>query len=319
MIALLNDWASAVDQWNKGQTVRDVVGFGYCGPASIGFAREQAQKFEITSPATDAARQWQGWGTALKPAHEPVCVARKPLEGTVATNVLKWGTGALNIDGCRVPGSIPEFDYFETGSKRGYDGGIKGGERTGEMREGRWPANVLHDGSQEVVDRFPIADCGYSSGEKSGADQSVFGQFGAGKFAPSYGDSGSASRFFYTAKADRAERNAGLEGMPSEPCGMMEDDNYPILTGHGKPRNTTRQNNHPTVKPVDLMAYLCRLVTPPGGVILDPFTGSGSTGIAALKEGFEFIGIEISLEYAAIAEKRIRGDNPLFSDVELKA
>lgn len=197
-----------------------------------------------SEPATDAARQWQGWGTALKPAHEPIAVARKPLIGTVAENVLAHGTGALNIDACRVGGNVDEM--------RGRSGtsATPGGETTSYRAHnanggvwspndlGRWPANLIHDGSDEVT---ALA--------------------------------GDAARFFYCAKASRADRSEG--------------------------------NTHPTVKPTDLMRYLCRLVTPPGGIVLDPFMGSGSTGKAAVLEGFGFIGIEKDAEYVKIAEARI--------------
>ena len=165
---------------------------------------------DITAPATPAAQQWAGWGTALKPALEPITVARKPLTGTVAANVLEHGTGALNVDGCRVGDA-----------------------------SGRWPANLIHDGSEEPAALL-----------------------------------GDAARFFYCAKASRSDRGEG--------------------------------NNHPTVKPTDLMRYLCRLVTPPGGTVLDPFTGSGSTGKAAALEGFHFLGIEREAEYLDIARARIR-------------
>jgi site-specific DNA-methyltransferase (adenine-specific) len=220
----------------------------------------------ITAPATDAARTWSGWGTALKPAHEPIVVARKPFKGTVAQNVLAHGTGALNIDGCRV----------------GTDG----------MNSGRWPANLIHDGSDEVLRLFP--ETSVSKGKvqfkthstyewsRSHTDATLEPQHGQ---EIGYGDSGSAARFFYCAKASKRDREEGLRdaGRPSEP----------------------RANQHPTVKPTDLMRYLCRLVTPPGGLVLDPFTGSGSTGKAAVLEGFRFIGAELSEEYAAIARARI--------------
>jgi site-specific DNA-methyltransferase (adenine-specific) len=342
---------------------------------SGGFGYESKGGLVESEPLTDAAKRWSGYGTALKPAHEPICVARKPIEGTVAANVLKWGTGALNIDGCRVE-YLSEADKASAtpqGECTAKVGALAGGtqnetERSAFERpeqKGRWPANVIHDGSEEVVRLFPETgiSCG-GSGDRSGLvdNPAIFGKYSGenkGDSAGGFGDSGSAARFFYqvrgdepsaertyedsgstnfamtpgarrlddgsaarffyTAKADRNERDAGLDGMPDVPCGMMEDDNYAINTGHGKPRSTSRQNNHPTVKPVDLMACLCRLVTPPHGIVLDPFTGSGSTGIAALREGFEFIGIEVDPKYAAIAEKRIKGDNPLFSEVELKA
>lgn len=195
----------------------------------------------ITAPATDAAKQWAGWGTALKPAMEPITVARKPLRGTVASNVLEYGTGGLNIDGCRIPtdeqlgrlnGDAATWGTHGNGPNKAYLEGITG----------RWPANLIHDGSEEVMELLD-----------------------------------SAARYFYCAKASNADRNEGLEG----------------------------RNRHPTVKPTDLMRYLCRLVTPPGGFILDPYMGSGSTGKAAMLEGFRFVGCEMEPEYMEIARARI--------------
>lgn len=197
---------------------REVVGYGVgvdttkqkiaCASAAQGFDKSTRREFAITTANTEEARRWQGWGTALKPAHEPVCVARKPLDGTVAHNVTTWGTGAINVEGCRIDG-------------------------------GRWPSNFVHDGSEEVT---ALLD--------------------------------DAARFFYCAKTSKADRGEG--------------------------------NIHPTVKPTDLMRYLCRLVTPPGGLVFDPFTGSGSTGKAAVLEGFDFIGCDMTAEYVDIARARIQ-------------
>jgi DNA modification methylase len=231
------------------------------GHRDRGFAPETNEVFgkfsgdtRITEPHTDAARQWSGWGTALKPAHEPICMARKPLIGTVAANVLAHGTGAINVDGCRVG--------TDDGSDRSRPprtanlilGGGRGTNITSSEHNalGRWPANFIHDGS----------------------DQATAGL-------------GEAARFFYTPKAGREDREEGCDDVG--------------------------RNIHPTVKPTDLMRYLCRLVTPPGGTVLDPFTGSGSTGRGAVLEGFDFIGCELSPEYAEIARARIRGvAMPLF-------
>jgi len=217
---------------DAGFEVRDQIGWVY----SQGFPKSK-----------NLDGQWQGWGTALKPAWEPICVARKPLIGTVAENVLAHGTGAMNIDGCRV-GTDENLNggAYSGGNKdlskaTSYATGVNAGEFV--QPSGRWPANIIHDGSDEVVGAFP--------GE---------------------GD-GSAARFFYCAKASRADRGDA--------------------------------NIHPTVKPTDLMRYLCRLVTPPGGVVLDPFMGSGSTGKAAMLEGFQFIGIDMTPEYVEIARARI--------------
>jgi DNA modification methylase len=203
-------------------------------------------EFDITAPATPEAQQWAGWGTALKPALEPITMARKPLAGTVAANVLEHGTGALNVDGCRVgEDTIKTYGVRKgTGNALGWSKYISPEDYVGVAHNGRWPANLIHDGTDEVVGLFPS------------------------------GSTGSAARFFYCPKASKRERGEG--------------------------------NIHPTVKPVELMRYLCRLVTPPGGVVLDPFMGSGSTGMACELEGFDFIGIERESEYLEIATQRIR-------------
>ncbi len=191
----------------------------------------------ITAPATPEAKQWEGWGTALKPALEPITVARKPLIGTVAENVLQHGTGAINVDGGRVgtEATITRHTRKAEGTGIGWHP-ISTGEIT--IHSGRWPANFIHDGSEESTDLL-----------------------------------GASARFFYCAKASKADRG---------------------------------ENHHPTVKPTDLMRYLCRLVTPPSGIVLDPFMGSGSTGKAAMLEGFAFVGIEREAEYIEIAKARIQ-------------
>jgi len=235
--------------------------------------------------ATDAARQWDGWGTALKPALEPITVARKPLAkgNTVAANVLEYGTGSINVDGCRVEGRPPSVPQPVFNSPTGRTYGMKTGEgRNGEMSQsqGRFPANLIHDGSDEVTGLFPVSKTGKA------ASHSTKGMWGSGSDT-SYQDSdpgGSAARFFYCAKASKADRNDGL------------------------PEGAT--SNHPTVKPTDLMRYLCRLVTPPGGIVLDPFMGSGSTGRGAVLEGFGFIGIDAESEYVNVARARIEAAQP---------
>ena len=227
--------------------------------------------------------QWSGWGTALKPAWEPVIVARKPLVGTVAANVLAHGTGGINVDGCRVGTGD---DRISGGTSGGSDGAVgEWGYSSGFERPsgGRWPANVIHDGSDEVVGLFPQQRNGganVSPRRKAGVRTNIMS--GTGLSEPTNrayaGDSGSAARFFYCAKASKRDRDEGCEG---------------------------NRNGHPTVKPTALMRYLCRLVTPPGGVVLDPFMGSGSTGKAAILEGFQFVGIEQEPEYLEIARARI--------------
>ena len=248
-------------------------------------------------------------GTALKPAWEPICMARKPLIGTVEANWRVHGTGALNIDGCRVdvpPGDVlVEFDRAVGNVSREHwrKGTCVGAGRP--VDRGRWPANLIHDGSQEVLELFP--DCkGMSGGgkHKPGARQGMFGAIDCEHTAR--GDNGSAARFFYCAKANKRDRDDGLgdrrELTPGERTNRKDGSAgiNPYAGGQAPARN-----GHPTVKPTDLMRYLCRLVTPAGGAVLDPFAGSGSTGKAAVLEGFNFVGIELEAEYLAIARARI--------------
>lgn len=264
----------------------------------------------LTAPATPEAQQWVGWGTALKPSLEPVTVARKPLTGTVAANVQQWGTGGLNIDGCRVEPtgeSRPRVDeasqetrYSERGSTNfAAQPGVRGGSP-----DGRWPANLIHDGSDEVLALFPESkgqQAAVTGNEPSGKTAGVYGKFAVNSPAAPRGDSGSAARFFYCAKASRRDRNEGVGGSDApavrENATMRDREDADWQARNG--------NHHPTVKPTDLMRYLCRLVTPPGGVVLDPFMGSGSTGKAAVLEGFGFIGIDLSEEYVQIARQRV--------------
>jgi DNA modification methylase len=274
---------------------------------------------DITAPATDAAKQWQGWGTALKPAWEPIVMARKPLAGTVASNVLEHGTGALNIDGCRVTAGTDYSDLQVTqgGATRfTQDGANHGRSTTFKPGAGRWPANVIHDGSDEVLAAFPKApgQAGTVTGNEptgNGFSGAVYsGGMKAGRAAMQpRGDTGSAARFFYCAKADKSDRHDGLQDPgPQFKQGRMPHDAQQVEKGK-------RGNHHPTVKPTDLMRYLCRLVTPPGGTVLDPFMGSGSTLKAAELEGFCAIGIELDPAYIEIAKRRIASDMPLFAEV----
>jgi DNA modification methylase len=270
---------------------------------------------DITAPATDAARQWQGWGTALKPALEPITVARKPLAGTVAANVLAHGTGALNVDGCRVEGR-ERTDYGLTNSIRsaGNTYGKPSASADFDANRGRWPANLIHDGSDEVVGLFPATGASKASNRgvqhsgRHGGLADIGGNIkkGTDTIRGHDDNGGSAARFFYCAKASKADRDEGLEGFEVKRTGGMQATaDGSMLTGSGNERTTARANVHPTVKPTDLMRYLCRLVTPPGGVVLDPFTGSGSTGKAAVLEGFRFIGIERDPQYIEIARARV--------------
>ncbi|KKM86567.1 hypothetical protein LCGC14_1277690 [marine sediment metagenome] len=279
------------------------------GDTGIGHADGSKQTYSETAPATDAAKQWDGWGTALKPAWEPIILARKPLKGTVAANVLEHGTGGLNIDGCRIAGKY-ETRERDTGGGASMFGTGKGGGAF-VPTEGRWPANVVHDGSEEVVGAFPVTHARANKTptmRKQSDGVTGWGVRADGPTDP--GDSGSAARFFYCAKSSRAEREAGLEGASTgrQPAAdyRMKNAN-PTRKDGGPTQIAPTTNHHPTVKPVALMRWLCRLVTPPGGLILDPFCGSGSTGMAAVLENFKFIGIDKEKEYIKIAQSRIDG------------
>lgn len=252
----------------------------------------------ITAPATDLAKQWDGFGTALSPSHEPICMARKPLVGTVVQNVEAWGVGGINIDGNRIgterritkgmSTKIPSTSAFRD------DAWIPKGVET--TSSGRWPKNTIlsccgndpHDADCPVaVLDAQSGECKSGGGDKHGRNASTFctsTDWGSFKGTSSGGDSGGASRYFYIAKASKRDRGEG--------------------------------NTHPTVKPTALLRHLVRLVCPPGGTILDPFMGSGSTGVAAQREGFHFVGIEQSEEYAEIARRRLDGDAPLFAALE---
>lgn len=263
----------------------------------------------ITASSTDSAKQWEGWGTALKPAWEPICLARKPLIGTVAANVLEHGVGALNIDGCRVEAAdgVPKFEHHGNDAVTCYGDGLHGSKRTGALdtQTGRWPANLLHDGSDEVLACFPDSpgqqgDLKGTEPSRTGDENTVYyGKFndrrefkarrdgeastnrrytesGGTDFAALPGmrrsDGASAARFFYTSKADADDRLG---------------------------------SKHPTVKPLDLMQWLVRLVTPKGGTCLDPFAGTGTTGEAAWREGCRAILIEREEEYQADIARRM--------------
>ena len=267
----------------------------------------------IDLPLTKGTSEWEGWGTALKPAHEPICMARKPLaEKTVALNVLKYGTGGINIDESRVEGEMgadralgkPRIDTDKYGKANP--------TLNPQSPLGRFPANLIHDNSEEVRECFPDSKSTGGTGAKSKGKMGTLNW--EGQATGGFGDEGSASRFFksiiYQAKASKSERNKGCEELSNK-----EVHRYGAGLGEGLTPEAPSidKNNHPTVKPIALMEYLIKMVTPKGGVILDPFAGSGSTLVAAKQNGFQYIGIEMTAEYIPIIEARLNGtDNTLF-------
>lgn len=289
--------------------------------------KRTAENTLLTAPATEEAKQYEGFGTALKPACEPVVMARKPLsEGTVAKNVLKWGTGAININGCRISHNEPEKTTTRKQRSAGWNSDNCGFDSTknntaSPSPQGRFPANLIHDGSEEVTELFP--NTGKSSGGRTIKRSGGSYVGGAGDNVkewsnedPGYGDTGSAARFFYCAKASKTDRDEGLEEMQDKLFGQSGGAQQALKHGkteYQKGENAStglntikvRKNNHPTVKPLALMQYLVRLVTPPNGTVLDPFMGSGSTGKACVYEGFGFIGIDLEEEYVEIARARV--------------
>ena len=296
--------------------------------------QDQSAMKPIMLPVSEEAKQWEGWGTALKPSHEPICMARKPLEEkTVAENVLKYGTGGINIDESRVEsnedmsnikafGSMPENKTDEKGFSRPWMNDKqsildKQNAAINKMKSlGRFPANLIHDNSEEVRECFPESGGGKfsKSGNRVGGNCEYSVGINGRKDAPdNYGDSGNASRFFksiiYQAKASKSERNRGCDGLPlKEKVFNGKSDTPSVDMKDVEKRFTTqpKQNNHPTVKPVALMEYLIKMVTPKGGVVLDPFAGSGSTLVAAKQNGYNYIGIEMTEEYIPIIEARLK-------------
>jgi len=304
------------------------------GVEPIGFKENKDAKFlgenwnstprQLFMPELEGtAKQWDGWGTALKPAHEPMVLARKPLIGTVANNVLTYGTGGLNIEATRVPSD----DGFEKAWDKpvttniSADGGkyiSEGAKHTVDLGDykpsGRWPANIIHDGSDEVVELFPDSK-GKVGMSKQASSRGLYEggkSLGDTKINDGIADLGSAARFFYCAKASKRDRNEGLDGFEAKQTFSLNAGGREDKTANGDWDDVTKRwisqpkaNHHPTVKPTSLMQYLVRLVTPPNGTVLDPFMGSGSTGKACAYEGFDFVGIEQSEEYIKIAEARI--------------
>jgi DNA modification methylase len=291
---------------------REVIGQKRtCDPVAwYAEARRGDGLVDITAPATPEAQQWAGWGTALKPALEPITVARKPLIGTVAANVLEHGTGALNVDGCRVDGVVTTNPLVRNVGGFG-SGGLSNQTHPPKsvVSQGRWPANLIHDGSDEVVRLFPQSTAGTETKERGKGG--IWSPSTGTPAGPQYGDTGSAARFFYCAKASKKDRDEGLDMSPDRFMAASNQAQAQLKRGiiheaeSGVNTVKVRKNNHPTVKPTALMRYLCRLVTPLGGTVLDPFMGSGSTGKAAVLEGFNFVGIEREAEYVEIAKARI--------------
>jgi len=279
----------------------------------------------ITAAATDDAKQWDGWGTALKPAHEPIVVARKPVEGTVANNVLTWGVGGLNIDATRIGFAADDKPFAGNrtatfGTQETQSGGDgSGGYEANNV--GRFPANIILDEftAQLLDEQSGITKLGDIKPHKQINVGTGINVMNSTQITGSHkGDSGGASRFFYVAKASKRDRNEGLDELPGQSIGakgnglarICSQCSTPQLTGcdciNSTYINPVRQNFHPTVKPTALMQYLIRLVTPHNGIVLDPFAGSGSTGKAAILENKSFIGIELTADYLPIIEGRLQ-------------
>jgi site-specific DNA-methyltransferase (adenine-specific) len=319
----------------------------------VGTATDTNEYSRIDIPITEGNSEWEGWGTALKPAHEPLVLARKPLsEKSVVDNVLKHRTGGINIDECRVEGNDAKYpdsnpDFRDQGRQSKENMGIdklsfgqtenvkrkkvvrksrdengvwtddnsgmksEGSEYADADPRGRFPSNVMHDGSDAVKDIFPHTKSGKMKQHIEGGQYNVYGKMYP-RDVETIGDEGSAARFFYCAKTSRAERNQGLDNLPTKKASSMPGRRNADDMKDSKIDNdvtdrfvTEKKNIHPTVKPIKLMKYLCRLITPKGGTILDPFMGSGSTGMAAKEEKFDFVGIEKEEQYFNIATARI--------------
>jgi len=263
---------------------------------------------DLTEPVTLEAKEWEGWGTALKPAVECWWLVRKPLsEKTVAENCLKWGTGGINIEGCRVGHNEPVKTANREQRKAGWNPDNCGFDSTQNIvasanPQGRFPSNLIHDGSDEVVSLFPNSSITGKRNKPHLKHEAKNTPFTMGNPLAEYTDSGSASRFFYCAKASKRERNRGCEELEEKPIEIQQPHNSKNLEERYA---MTSKNNHPTVKSLELMKYLIKLITPKKGIVLDMFAGSGSTLIAAKYLGYNFIGIEISEEYVDIANKRL--------------
>jgi len=296
---------------NIGNSIDKLYGAGNRGHAissgnrfhpTTGEPRPNGEKLDKYEARTQQGKGWEGWGTALKPAHEPIVMARKPLsEKTVAKNVLEWGTGGINIDASRIGNeTITTNGYGDKGfvAQEGYEP---------STHQGRFPANIIFD---EEAGKILDEQSGITSqGHWPKGKTKGFGEFGGGESSyegvgPKDKEKGGASRFFYCPKASKKDRDEGMEQLQSKTIKGRDEGQDKMNMPH-KTRPSDRKNIHPTVKPTDLMAYLVRMVTPKGGTVLDPFMGSGSTGKASVREGFDFIGIEREDEYMEIAKTRI--------------
>jgi site-specific DNA-methyltransferase (adenine-specific) len=283
------------------------------------FRSDYGAKYE----PSDQAKQWEGWNTNLKPAYEPIILARKPLDGTVVNNVLKHGVGGLNIGACRVEAT--EFSKV-LGTKRvvntgsGFESFGMGSIRSGGGASsplGRYPANLIHDGSEEATGGMPWTKSPKGISYRKPSDNNCMSGGNMERYALNgHDDQGSASRYFYCAKASKADRDEGLEGFELKQGGAMGGGEE--TRGNRPTNHPMRSNFHPTVKPTALMQYVTKLITPLNGTVLDPFMGSGSTGKACMLEGFNFTGIELSSEYLAIAEARIKHAQSLANRKQLK-
>jgi DNA modification methylase len=324
----------AVDklQGNERKSIGVVNGMGKQNPEWNGTARGRKENsFKPEYEDSKGNSEYEGWGTALKPAHEPICMARKPLaEKTVAENVLKYGTGGINIDESRVE-TTEELNYG-TGKKSnvGFKTSPQNNDRPVYDGQGRFPANLIHDNSEEVRECFPETHAPGNKTQHKGGNQFGVGNSDKrddGGFS-GFTDSGNASRFFksiiYQAKASKSERNKGCEGLEvvvgdnvilngiCKNCGKVWIDGKrkgDCCDNRERTTEATKRslNHHPTVKPVALMEYLIKMVTPKGGIVLDPFMGSGSTGVACVLNDFEFVGIDLDKDYCKIARARIEG------------
>lgn len=329
------DVSAAIDKMKGAE--REVVGIaGKSGITRQCMAGDFAGgEYMITSPATPEAAQWDGWKSALKPAYEPILLFRKPLDGTIAETVLKWGCGGLNVDSCRIGEKTETHASKPRHDRNGFVDGFVGGTVTQAHNHGRFPANIILDSSEEVEKCFPVTSSGKPCGVKK-ASSSIYGKFRTGIEITGFGDTGSASRFFqhcdysveeiaemneielkrivYCAKASKKDRNEGCESIGAKQ--YSHDGREKPIENAFQRNESVSSNNHSTVKPSSLLRYLLKMICPPGSAVIDPFFGSGSTGKAALLEGFKVVGIEREPEYFEIAKARCAHVSPEIIEVK---